>query len=110
MTLLTLRLSSLLRWSAVIVACHGAAFGLVDLVMRLLPGDPPEPIQQAAFFLLYIPAMALAAPLRPLLWSMKLIEAPGWFTWPKPLGFAIAYVTWVAALAAAAWLLRRRSS
>jgi len=103
------RLSALLRACSLLVAIHGAIFGLVDLTLRASGWELPELLQQTAFFVLYVPAMALAAPLRPLLWSAGLIEAPGWFTWPKPLGYLLAYALWVIALGVPAFLLRRRT-
>jgi hypothetical protein len=103
------RLSTFFRVCATVVAVHGAVFGLVDLSLRASRSDLPEPLQPIAFALLYLPAMFLAAPLRPLLWSAGLIEAPGWFTWPKPLGFVLSYSIWILALGAAAFVLRRRS-
>jgi len=34
------------------------------------------------------------------------MNAPGWFAWPRPLGFALAYFLWVLALLGASYLAR----
>ena len=50
------------------------------------------------FWLLALPALLLTSPFTSLLWSLGLMDAPGWFAWPKPLGIALVYAIWVAIL------------
>jgi hypothetical protein len=38
---------------------------------------------------------------------MGLMDAPGWFAWPKPLALALAYAVWALLLLALAEALRR---
>jgi hypothetical protein len=109
--------TKILRYSAATVAAHGLLLWLVDLVQTYLPGLVAGPIPdwlgQLLFWGLAVPAMLLAVPFNPLLWKLGLMNAPGWFTWPKPLGFALVYAGWTLALLALAllchWLGRARS-
>ena len=95
-----------LRAAAVVIAIHGALFVLGILAF----GKTDNPaLGDALFLLLTAPALALAVPLAPLLWALHLMEAPGWFAWPKPLGFVLVYSSWIAALSAASFIFRRRA-
>lgn len=89
-----------LRLLALVIAVHGVLFALGALTSTL---------GEAAFWLLVAPALMLAMPLTPLLWPLHLMEAPGWFAWPKPLGFVLVYFTWVVALLAASFIFRGRA-
>jgi hypothetical protein len=53
------------------------------------------------------PALILAAPFSPLLWRWHLMEAPGWFAWPKPTGFVLVYASWILAFFALSLIARR---
>jgi hypothetical protein len=53
------------------------------------------------------PALILAAPFSPLLWRWHLMEAPGWFAWPKPAGFVLVYASWILAFFALSLIARR---
>jgi hypothetical protein len=107
----------ILRYSAAAVAAHGLLLWLFDLVQTYVPGlfagPTPDWLGQLLFWVLAVPAMLLAVPFNPLLWKLGLMNAPGWFTWPKPLGFALVYAGWTLALLALAllchWLGRARS-
>lgn len=98
---------------AVVVALHGAVFAAAAALTAWRGwSGVPEIVQYIFFFGLAVPALILTVPVGWLLWWLHLMEAPGWFAWPKPLGFALVYAIWVLALLAAAYLggaLARRS-
>jgi len=97
-----------LRVLAVAVTVHGLLFAAAAwLVSSQLTGRFPA-AEQAYFFGLVVPALILAAPLNKLLWWLGLMAAPGWFAWPEPLGFMLAYACWTAALGAASCLAPQR--
>lgn len=96
------------KYLAVAIATHGLllAFFAFGIAPRI--GDnAPEPLASFGFYFFVVPAMLLAKPLNPLLWNLHLIEAPGWFTWPKPLGFVLAYAIWCVGLLTISLLLTR---
>jgi hypothetical protein len=100
-----------LHIAAAVLALHGLVLLLAAAVQWLFPDASFEAVGEIAFFVLAVPALLLTWPFTPLLWQLRLMNAPGWFAWPKPLGIALAYVVWIAALLALAWLvgaLRRR--
>ena len=84
---------------------HGVVFAIGSLARFDAPGL--EWLGEIYFFLVIVPAMLLAVPFRPLLWHFHLMEAPGWFAWPKPVGFVLAYLAWVLALYGVSMLARR---
>lgn len=94
-----------LRVAAALLAGHGLLLWLVDALHDRLPA-PPEAIGAVLFWLLAVPALVLTRPFTPLFWKLGLMNAPGWFAWPKALGVALAYGAWIVALLAVAWLLR----
>lgn len=108
--------TKILRYCAAAVAVHGLLLWLFDLTQTFFPdlfaGPTPEFLGQLLFWGLAAPAMILAVPFNPLLWQLGLMNAPGWFTWPKPLGFALVYAGWTLGLLALAqlchWLGRNR--
>lgn len=82
-----------LRFSAAAIALHGLLLWLaaeIPGVFDLAGG--------ALFWILAVPALILARPFIGLFWKLGLMNAPGWFAWPKPLGMALAYALWVAVL------------
>ena len=85
---------------------HGALFALAALTFGHTDN---EAFGIALFWLLIAPALILAMPFTPLLWTLRLMEAPGWFAWPKPLGFVLVYFVWIAAFVAASLLFRRKT-
>lgn len=96
-----------LRVLAMVIAAHGLIFAAaVTLVSGEHASDGPPWLVDLYFVGLLIPALILAAPLNRLLWWLGLMEAPGWFAWPRPLGFALVYACWVLALVAASYLAR----
>jgi hypothetical protein len=90
---------------AAALAVHGVLLWLVDALHDRLPA-PPEAIGAVLFWLLAVPALVLTRPFTPLFWKLGLMNAPGWFAWPKAPGVALAYGAWIAALLVLAWLLR----
>lgn len=99
------KVASALHGVAAVLAGHGLLLWLVDALHERLPA-PPEAIGAVLFWLLAVPALVLTRPFIPLFWKLGLMNAPGWFAWPKALGVALAYGSWIAALLAVAWLLR----
>jgi hypothetical protein len=99
------------RYAAAAVALHGIALALFSVSKPLLE-RLPEAAAEALFWLLAVPALILTSPFTGLLWTLGLMNAPGWFAWPKPFGVAIAYGMWIAALLALAqvvqWSARRQ--
>ncbi len=93
---------------AIGVALHGALFG-VSILLFSNPG-PNDALAMVYLFVVLLPAMLLAAPFSPLLWALHLMNAPGWFAWPKPLGFALVYASWVLVLLAGWYACGRRRS
>jgi hypothetical protein len=93
-----------LRALAVAVVIHGALFALS---VTAFARTENAMLGEAFFLLLVSPALMLAMPLTPLLWPLHLMEAPGWFAWPTPLGFVLVYFIWVAALFALSFAFRR---
>jgi len=108
--------TKILRCCAAAVAVHGLLLWLFDLAQTFFPdlfaGPTPEFLGQLLFWGLAAPAMILAMPFNPLLWKLGLMNAPGWFAWPKPFGFALVYAGWVLVLLTLAqlchWLGRNR--
>lgn len=90
---------------AAVLAGHGLLLWLVDALHDRLPA-PPEAVGAVLFWLLAVPALVLTRPFTPLFWKLGLMNAPGWFAWPKALGVALAYGCWIAALLTVAWLVR----
>ena len=72
-----------------------------------LGDDAPGPLASFVFFFLFVPASILAKPLLPALWKFGLMEAPGWFAWPKPLGYGVVYVIWFVGLLIMSLLVSR---
>jgi hypothetical protein len=94
-----------LRFCAAAVALHGVLLGLFGLFLAaqsLSPdgflGSASDLIGKVGFFILTLPALFLTSPFTPILWHFGLMDAPGWFAWPKPLGIALAYTIWVVVL------------
>ena len=90
---------------AILVAAHGVLFaGAAALVAWHGWTGVAELVQEVFFWALVVPALILTVPVDPVLWWLHLMNTPGWFAWPKPLGFALVYTIWVLALSAAAYL------
>lgn len=99
------KLARVLHAAAAVLAGHGLLLWLVDALHDRLPA-PPEAIGAVLFWLLAVPALVLTRPFTPLFWKLGLMNAPGWFAWPKALGVALAYGAWIVALLVVAWLVR----
>lgn len=103
---LAARLARGLHIAAAVLVAHGLVLWLVDaLHERLAP--IPDAFGVVAFWVLAVPALVLTRPFIPLFWKVGLMNAPGWFAWPKAMGVALAYGCWIAGLLALAWLVRR---
>ncbi len=90
---------------AVVIAIHGMAFaGAAAFVAWHGWTGVAELVQAVFFWGLVVPALILTVPVDPVLWWLHLMNTPGWFAWPRPLGFALVYAIWVLALLAAAYL------
>jgi hypothetical protein len=100
-----------LRFCAGAVALHGAILWLSVAAQSLFPigflASASDLIGEAGFFVLAVPALILTSPFVPVLWRLGLMNAPGWFAWPKPLGIALAYAIWVVALLLLAQVVQR---
>ena len=101
------RLARIFKYTAIALAAHGLLFGLYALALAPLPDEGNYPFARIGFYSLYVPASILAIPLNPVPWKLGLMEAPGWFAWPKPLGFAVAYAVWVVGIMALSLLAAR---
>jgi len=100
-----------LRFCAAAVALHGMVLGLTAAVQSLFSsvsqGSSSELIGDVVFWVLAVPALLLTRPFISILWNFGLMNAPGWFAWPKPLGIALAYLVWVVVLLGLAQVVRR---
>jgi hypothetical protein len=83
---------------------HGVAFAVGSATLARTENPV---LGDLYFFVLVAPALLLAKPFSWLLRDWHLMEAPGWFAWPRPAGFALVYVVWVLALLAVSLLARR---
>jgi hypothetical protein len=99
------RAARVLRIAALALAGHGMLLALAAALKPLFPAAF-ELAGAVIFWVLAVPALVLASPFTALFWKFGLMHAPGWFAWPKPLGLALAYAAWVAALAGLAWALQ----
>lgn len=98
-----------LRVLAIVVAIHGALFASAAAFAQWHGWDAvPVIVQEAFFWGLVVPALILAVPLGRVLWWLHLMNAPGWFAWPKPLGFALVYAFWVLVLLGVSYLWPRK--
>lgn len=100
-----------LWFASAALALHGLLLALFAALQSLLPLDASNGFADAigaiAFFVLVVPALILARPFLPLLWKLGLMNAPGWFAWPEPLGLLLVYVAWILALFASSLALRK---
>lgn len=95
-----------LRLVAIALVAHGVLFWLANALQSLAP-DRWEAAGMVMFWVLALPALLLASPFTALFWKLGLMDAPGWFAWPKPLALALAYAIWTLVLLALAEALRR---
>ena len=98
-----------LRSCAAAVALHGMLFGLSVAIKSLFPGVF-DLLGEVFFWVLAVPALFLTSPFTSILWNFGLMNAPGWFAWPKPLGVALAYMIWITALLGLAQAVQRWSN
>lgn len=98
-----------LKFCAAGVALHGMLLGLSAAIKSFFPGVF-ELAGEIFFWVLAVPALLLTSPFTSMLWRLGLMNAPGWFAWPKPLGIALAYTIWVAVLFGLAAMVERWSN
>lgn len=98
-----------LRFCAAAVALHGMLLWLSAAMKPFFP-SVFDLVGEVVFWLLAVPALLLTSPFTSILWSFGLMNAPGWFAWPKPLGIALAYMIWVAVLFGLAQVVQHRSN
>ena len=95
-----------LRLCAAALALHGICLWLSSAAKSFFP-NAFDPVGELVFWLLAVPALLLASPFAPVLWDLGLMDAPGWFAWPKPLGIALVYMAWIAVLLGLAWAVQQ---
>lgn len=98
-----------LRFCAAAVALHGMLLWLSTTIVSFFP-DAFDLVGGVIFWVLAVPALLLTSPFTSILWDLGLMNAPGWFAWPKPLGIALAYTIWVAVLFGLAQAVQRWSN
>ena len=98
-----------LRFCAAAVALHGMLLWLAAAIKSFFPGVF-DLAGEVFFWVLAVPALLLASPFTSILWKLGLMNAPGWFAWPKPLGIALAYTIWVAVFFGLAQAVQRWSN
>lgn len=86
-----------LRFCAAAIALHGLLLWLSSAIQPFFP-HAVDVAEGVIFWALAVPALLLASPFTSILWDLGLMNAPGWFAWPKPLGIALAYLVWIAVL------------
>lgn len=85
------------RFCAVAVALHGVFLWLSIAIKSFFP-NVFDLAGEVVFWVLAVPALLLTSPFASVLWDFGLMNAPGWFAWPKPLGIALAYMVWITVL------------
>ena len=86
-----------LRLCAAALVLHGVFLWLASARKSFFP-DVFELVGNVVFWVLAVPALLLTRPFVSALWDLGLMNAPGWYAWPKPLGIALAYMVWIAVL------------
>ena len=96
--------------AAIILGVHGLFFGFFIYVLLPYLIDFISGFTQKVFFWAFsAPALYLTYPFEGLLWKIGLLDEPGFKTWPKPAGFVISYLIWIAVfvlLGLISWLIR----
>lgn len=98
-----------LRFCAAAVALHGMLLWLATAIKSFFPAIF-DLAGEVLFWVLAAPALLLTGPFTSILWDFGLMNAPGWFAWPKPLGVAFVYMTWTAILFGLAQAVQRWST
>ena len=93
---------------ATTVVLHGVILGLFLTTQSFFPDRSSDLFWEVGYLVLTLPALFLTSPFYPILWYFGLMDAPGWFAWPKPLGIALAYMMWVVVLLGLGQLFQRR--
>ncbi|MDP9128404.1 MAG: hypothetical protein M3N08_09125 [Pseudomonadota bacterium] len=93
---------------AMALEVHGVFFALASWLLALNVQHVISQFTRLVYFWsLAVPALGLTYPLNTLLAKLGLIEAPGWMAWPRPWGFALVYVVWIAIFLAMGMLCRK---
>lgn len=99
-----------LRFCGAAFAFHGLLLCLSSAIQSIFPGGfydiDSQLFGMITFWILAVPALLLTAPFNSILWKYGLMNAPGWFAWPKALGITLAYTVWVAVFLGLAQALR----
>ena len=94
--------------TATALAIHGLVLAIFAfLIEPTLRNGSYETLETSALWILYFPAMFLAKPLNSILWDINLINSPGWFSWPRPIGFVVVYGFWIGAILIIRFVLGR---
>ena len=86
-----------LRFCAAALALHGMLLWISAAIKPFFP-SVFDLVGDVVFCILAVPALLLTSPFTYILWNFGLMNTPGWFAWPKPLGIALAYMIWIAVL------------
>lgn len=98
----------ILRGAAIALAAHGVLLLASAGAQQLLPDVFAGAVGIVVLWVLDVPALLLTQPFMPVLWWLGLVQATGWFAWPKPLGLALVYACWIALAWALASLVQWR--
>lgn len=98
----------ILRGAAIALGVHGVLLLVSVGLQQLLPDVFAGAAGMVVLWVLDMPALLLTQPFMPLLWWLGLVQATGWFAWPKPLGLALVYAGWMALAWALAWFVQSR--
>lgn len=98
-----------LRFCAAAIVLHGMLLWLCAAIKSFSP-NVFDLVGEVLFWVLAVPALLLTSPFTAIFWNFGLMNAPGWFAWPKPLGIALAYLIWVAILFGLAQAVQRWSN
>lgn len=98
-----------LKFCAAALVLHGLLLWLAAAIKPFFPGAF-DLLGSVFFWVILVPALLLASPFTSMLWHLGLMNAPGWFAWPKPLGIALVYMIWIAVLFGLAQVVQQWSN
>ena len=105
------KISLAIKLFAAVIFIHGVLLCFFTAAQFLFPNilesTLPEFLQEVFSVVLLLPAALLTRPFHAVLWKLGLMNAPGWFAWPKPMGVVLAYAVWLIALWVLASIARR---
>jgi hypothetical protein len=103
------RIAAIVKFLPGVVSLHGLLFWLFAVAHVVFPNaseKTPEFIERSCFWILTAPALILARPFHGIFWKFHLMVTAGWFVWPKPIAFVLAYSVWVVVLLVFAWSIQ----